>query len=359
MKMIKKIATFISIFLLYFIIKEFLALYTFTRSIHPWAGYATVVLIAIFIGYFIIIPISQILRLRPRYIPTTKRDDVEKLVQVRLKHFKTNRYLRESDFDFQSITWDEKGYRQITTFLKPEAERLRKKYITQLFYSTAIAQNGFLDAILILSSSINLVKDLFLLYHGRVSNRDLWKIAKMVYFSVAIGGSEGVEYATDEIFSKLTASSIKSIPFASRILGSLADGFINAALLARISLITEKYCQTLYLESERTLYPSLKTIVTTTRLITSDLIEKISGELKKMTKEKTGEILLMTVNPVGYVLSKAMTRIADTSDRLTLQQRASLQETAQIAHNPFGYGIRKVGEIFKKRNNVHFRKVKN
>ncbi len=89
------------------------------------------------------------------------------------------------------------------------------------------------------------------LYHGRVSNKALW----------AIGGSEGVEYATRELFSKLATESIKSVLFADRIFGSLADGFVNAALLTRISLITENYCKLVTIESDKDLHPTSEFIL--------------------------------------------------------------------------------------------------
>jgi len=268
-----------------------------------------------------------------------------------MKNFKSNPFLLDSHFDFESLAYDEGGHGKILDCLQPEAERIRRKYVTQLFYSSSIAQNGFLDAILILSSSVNLVKELFILYHGRVSNKDLWAIARKVYYSMAIGGSEGVEYATEEIFSKLTSGGIKSIPFASKILGSIADGFVNAALLTRISFITENYCKLVYLKSEKDLYPSYKSVISSTKIITADIIERIFKELKSIAKDKTSKYVLMTVNPVGYIMGNAMVRMADSSRKLTPLQKDVMRESAELAQNPIGYGFGKVADLFRKKKN--------
>ena len=351
MKLIKKLIFFISIFFVYIILKEFITLYHFTKSIHPVVVVITLIVIFIFITYFILVPIVQIIRIPRNYSPTKEKNKVPGLIQLRMNNFRSNKFLTDSNFDLESITPDETGYNRITEFLQPEAEKIRKKYVTQLFYSSSIAQNGFLDAILILSSSINLVKELFILYHGRVSNKDLMAIAKKVYYSMAIGGSEGVEYATEEIFSKLTAGGIKSIPFASKILGSVADGFINAALLTRISFITENYCKYLYITSEKDLYPSYKVVISSTKIITSDIIEKFIRELKNVAKDRTSKYVLATVNPVGYILGKAMGRMAESSDKLTPQQREFVRESATIAQNPVGYGCTKLIDLFKKKKN--------
>ena len=351
MRVLKKILFFFSIFILYIIAKEFVGLFRFMHGIHPVAGYATLAVVTAFAGYAIVLPIIQILRMPRNLAPTRDAGAVPALAEKRVKQFRGNACLVAQGIDAQSLPQDEAGYEQIIQTLKPEADAIRKRYVTQLFYSSSIAQNGFLDAILILSSSVNCVKDLFLLFHGRVSNRDLWTIAKKVYVSMAIGGSEGVEYATEEIFSKLTSGGVKSIPFASKILGSIADGFINAVLLNRIALITQKYCTTLYLASERDLYPSYQSVVSSTKIITGDILERIFNELKSIAREKTGKVVLMTVNPVGYLLGSVMGRMAEGSEKFSPHQKEVMMESAAIAQNPFAFGLRKFTEIFRKRRN--------
>ena len=349
MRFLKKILFFFSIFILYIIAKEFIGLYQFMYGIHPIVGYATLAVIVTFAVYTIILPVIQILRMPRNRSPVMDAKAIPELAEKRVRQFKNNPYLKECGIDVDSLPQGEEGYDQIIQTLKPEADAIRKRYVTQLFYSSSIAQNGFLDAILILSSSVNCVKDLFLLFHGRVSNRDLWIIAKKVYVSMAIGGSEGVEYATEEIFSKLTSGGVKSIPFASKILGSIADGFINAVLLNRIAIITQNYCTMLYLPSESELYPSYKSVVSSTKIITADILERIFNELKSIAKEKTGKVVLMTVNPVGYILGSVMGRMAEGSEKLSDHQKTVMLESAAIAQNPFGFGLRKFTEIFKRK----------
>lgn len=349
MTIVKKFLFFISLFLIYLVLKELVMLYAFARSIHPFVGYGALIVIFSFVSYFILLPVFHIVRMPRNYGPTRKMRKVPDLVQRRMRHFQVNPYLVESGFDFETVSFDEEGYQKIIDHLKPEAERIRKKYVTQLFYSTAIAQNGFLDAILILSSSVNLVKELFLLYHGRVSNKDLLAIAKKVYYSMAIGGSEGVEYATEEILSKITAGGIRTIPFASKILSSIADGFVNATLLTRIAMITENYCKYIYISSERNLYPTISSVVASTRMITSDVIEKIFNEMKRIAKDKTSRYVLMTVNPVGYIVGRAMAKKAERSETMRPSQRELIRETALLAQNPIGYGLGKIVNLLKRR----------
>ena len=218
MKFIEKILYFFSLFVLYLIFKAFLLLYNQVKEIHPYAGYGVLLLsLGIFV-YFVFLPAIKIFSLPRNLGPAWNVDQENRLIRERIYKYKENPYLISSGEIMTAIEPTKENYLRLTKLLEQECSRLRKLSVSQLFYTTSIAQNGFLDAILILSASINHVKDIFILFNGRVSNRDLWIIAQKIYYSVAIGGSEGVEYATEEIFSKFASDSMKSIPFIDKII---------------------------------------------------------------------------------------------------------------------------------------------
>lgn len=347
MNIIKRIFIFISIFLLYFIVKEFISLYLFARSLHPYAGYAVLGLILAAVIYFVVVPVVKIISIPRYYAPTTNPREVPLVIEKRMAYFRENTYLLESGFDFSGVEATEQGYKQVVARFEPEARRIRKKYVSRLFYTTSISQNGFLDAILILSASVNLVKELFTLYQGRVSNKDLFAIAKRVYYSMAIGGSEGVEYATEEIFSKFSMEGLRGIPFADKIVGSLVDGFVNAAMLTRISLITENYCKLVYLKSPRDLYPSATFIASATRLVISDMLDRIRGEMVRSSFEKTGNLLKSAVYPVTYIFKKALGK---SENEENFPGEEILHEIDSIEVNRVSYGFSKLAGIFRKKN---------
>lgn len=349
MTILKRILFFITLFFLYIILKEFLQFYHYARSLHPYAGYAALALVAAVLVYFVMIPLLRILWLPGRFSPVRDPDKIRPEIKKRIRHLQKNPIVLETGLDVSALPETREGYEKVMNTLRPEVEKIRKKYVTQIFYTTAIAQNGFLDALFILSAGVNMVKDIFLLYRGRVSNRELAVIGRMVYVSMAIGGSEGIEYAMDEIVSRVFSGGMKGIPFASKILGSLADGFINAALLTRIALITDNYCRMVFIESERALYPSFQTVISTTRILTTDLIERILGEVKNLARERTGQVVLSTVNPVGRLLAMAMHRTADHSEKLSARQREWLREAAAVADNPFSAVLKKMSELFRRK----------
>lgn len=297
-RQIKRILAFLSIFLLYFIAKEFLDLYVTLNAVHPYLAYGFILLAAGVLVYFVGIPVYRILKIPKAPAPLTSEDNLEKELDKRFELLEKNPYLQSVGYDLSSVSRTREGYEEVMKVMKKESAKIRNKYVNSLFYSSAISQNGFIDAILILSSSVNLVKDTFIHYNGRVTNRDLLVIGKQIYYSMAIGGSETVEYATGEIFSKLSTEGMRSIPFFDKILGSLADGFVNAALLTRVALITDNYCSKLIISSERELRPSPAFIVSTAANITGTMQRRLYDEMKRLAGSRIKNAATWAANPV-------------------------------------------------------------
>jgi hypothetical protein len=349
MKLLKRILFFISLFILYIIFRELLELYIYTRSIHPILGYTVLTLIFLAIVYFVAIPIYRILTLPVTPGPVINRDKESELIAGRIKRFAKNKYLREKGYVFNPGENIKEHYNNTINLLERECEIIRRKYVAQLFYSSSVSQNGFIDALLVLSYSINMVKDVFILYNGRVNNRDLLNIAQKVYYSVAIAGSEGVEYVTDEIITKLASQGVKSIPFIDKILGSIADGFVNALLLNRISYITENYCKLTYLDSKNALYPSPVKVFKATKHITSDMTDKLILVIRRISIDKTVNFAVVALNPIGYVWEKTFDwLLSDKSIEEKGFFKSLIIETGKFAGNPLTYGIGKIYNLLNK-----------
>ncbi|MCD4818448.1 MAG: hypothetical protein K8S23_07130 [Candidatus Cloacimonetes bacterium] len=347
MKYIKKIIFFLSLFVLYIIFREFLELYVMIKQINPYIGYIFIGILVAFLIYFVIIPIIKLFSLPKAYGPVTDKTKEIELIKKRLEGFKKNKFLISNGINTDNLPANTESYNEIVKHLEKECELIRRKHVSQMFYSTSIAQNGFLDAIFILSGSINHIKSIFILYNGRVSNRDMFRILKKIYYAMAIGGSEGVEYATKEIFSKFATESLKSIPFIDKILASIADGLVNATLLTRISYITEKYCKLTYIESEKDLFPNPEFVIASAKHITSDIIDRIYSTIKELALEKSLNFALIAVNPIGFVLGKTIDYVSPNS--ISDEKKVSLKDHAKLIGNPIAYGFEKLYKSLKKR----------
>ena len=336
-------------FLIYIIIRELLELYFYAQTIHPVLGYVVLTIIMVAFIYFVITPAYKIFTLPVNPGPVFSLSKEDALIATRLKKFSKNKFLQGHQNKIVITNNVREQYSQRIELLEEECTNIRKKYVAQLFYSSSISQNGFIDAMLVLSYSVNMVKDIFVLYNGRVTNRDLLNIAKKIYYSIAIAGSEGIEYVTDEIITKLASDGIKSIPFIDKILGSIADGFLNALLLNRISYITENYCKLTYIESNNDLYPSPAKVFNATKHITADMTIKLIAVMKKISLDKTINFALVALNPVGYVWEKTFDKLL--ADK-TLEDRGFFKnliiESGKFAGNPITYGFGKIYYLFNK-----------
>lgn len=342
LKFIKKILFFFSFFLIFFVVKEFISFYAYLKAIDPVLAWVAISLLGALTVYFVVIPVIQIFRIPVNPSPTTNLSLEMNVIEKRIKRFRNNQLLQTKGIEVQKLHPTREDYNRVIKILNKESEKIRRKYISQVFYRTGIIQNGFLDALLILSSSVAMVKDIFILYNGRVSNRDVWRIGKQVYYSVLIGGSEAAEYATEEVFSKFASDSLKSIPFLDKILTSMADGLINAAMMTRVALITENYCTKTYVKTYREIYPSPKFITQTAKSITSNIISNIGVLLKRMAGEKTVDVLLKVGNPVGYIFEEAIDAAFPTElEKEESGFKKGLKTGMKFLGNPVIYGIEK------------------
>lgn len=312
MSIIKRLLFLGAFFLLYLVVREFLELYILIRNLHPLAGYGFLVAAAAGLIYFAGVPVLKIWRMPVFPSPARDPEAGEQVMRRRLESFKNNPHLSEMDWSGS----EQDQYDRSLILLKSKSHEIRKRYVRNIFYTTSIVQNGFLDAFFILSGAFNLIKEIFAVYSGRVSRTDLLKIGKNIYYAVAIGGSEAVEYATGEVFSRFTTEGVRSIPFIDRIMGSLADGYINALLLTRVSYITENYCTLTYIESEKKLNPSPRRVFSVTSDLTKDIISSLKRTLRHLARERVKDTVRFTVRPVKFVWEKTLGK--SEGERITL-----------------------------------------
>ncbi|MEA3285976.1 MAG: DUF697 domain-containing protein [Candidatus Marinimicrobia bacterium] len=352
--MLKRLALFILVLFIYLILREMLAFYVLASSANPYLGYFVLVILIAVLAYFVLIPVYKISRVSGDPGPVRKRKKELDLIERRLQLAQKNPYLKKIEFEHPKFGSALERYEQTSAELSKRADEIRRKYIVHLFYSTAVSQYGFIDAILIFSANLNLVKEIFTIYTGRATGRDLWQIMKQVYYSVAIGGSEGVEFAVEELISKLGSDTLKSIPFFDKVMASIAGGFTNAVLLTRISLITENYCRLTYIQSTKDLSPEPKMILDTTRAIVDEPIKYIKHQLNDIAKQKAIDFSKYAINPTRTVIEKAIEKFTPRQDDSDREKKSVLRSMA-VGVNPLNYFSRRkkrkvtIRSIFRKR----------
>ncbi len=256
-------------------------LYVFLNTVDP--NFAKIVLggIAVLISYYLIVPGIRILRL-PAFGPVSEKNQEKKLIEFRISRMKLNPIIVENNINVSNTSKDE--LERLNEVLKKHTKDIRHKFIQRVFTGTTIAQNGFVDAIIILYCSISMVKEIFESFNGRGSISDLITLSRTIITAIAMGGSDVAEQGAEsaiESISQLSGKSLEAIPFAGAAAKSVADGYFNAILISRIGLITENYCSMTYLSKPSEIYPSYSKVLAETRAIVSNPISSLFSRFKK------------------------------------------------------------------------------
>lgn len=256
-------------------------LYYYLYQNDPILAYVFLGVLAAVAIFYILIPAIRVFFTKRFSLPAKNPSEIEQKRKERMEHFAKNKLVIAGGIKPEALEPTQENYDKIVDILSRESAKVRKKYVSKVFYITAIVQNGFLDALFILSLSVQLINDTFKVFNGRPPGMQMWDISKKIYYSIIIGGSEAAEYASEELFQKLASEGVKGIPFAGRIVSSLTDGFVNATLLTRVALITENYCKKIYFKNAGELFPSGKAITETTTLLSKDVLNRTFEKLKQ------------------------------------------------------------------------------
>jgi len=124
--------------------------------------------------------------------------------------------------------------------IKKELNKMIVDHAETVFLSTAISQNGRLDAIAVITINLKLIKNLVLKCGFRPSYYSLGKLSVNVLSTAIIAESlEDMNFS--EVFPSTGVNALSEIPLLKTITGSFAQGVGNALLSLRVGIITRNY----------------------------------------------------------------------------------------------------------------------
>jgi hypothetical protein len=144
--------------------------------------------------------------------------------------------------------------------LSDQADEIVKAAGSRVFLTTAISQNGSLDAILVLGLQSRLVWDVAHVYSQRPGLRDMAYLYANVVGTAFVAGeiddvdlSERIQPVLSSVLGSV-ASPVPGLQTASTVfVNSVVSGSANAFLTLRVGLIAEDYCCALVRPSRKTL----------------------------------------------------------------------------------------------------------
>jgi hypothetical protein len=244
-KLIYPVSIVFIILLLIFIINQLVSLYQNLNLIHPVAAVAGTAIVGLVIFGLLLVPVILIGKL-PAPLPFP--DDDEDLPQYK-KAFRERLAKHPIAIENRLDPHNEAQLRQIHDKLTEKADKIIFETASAVFLSTAISQNGKLDAFTVLAAQIRLIWLVAHVYWQRPSVKNL----KQLYSNVAINAMAAstleqvdISQQIQPIITTILKSPGKHIPLVGNaahiITDSIMEGSVNAFLSLRVGVITKNYC---------------------------------------------------------------------------------------------------------------------
>jgi hypothetical protein len=276
----------------------------FARSLHPLAGDLVSIGLVMLAGAALITPIVIIARLPRALVPpaATDLEAVEAYREQLTQRLSRNSYLTANPIDLSG----EAGLTAAIQLLNARADQLTKRAAATAFVSTAISQNGRLDAMMVLAMQLRLVWQIAQLYRQRPHWRELLNLYSNVAVTALLVSeiedldiSEQIEPIVASVLGSGVVSAVPGVgTVAVNILtNSLIEGTANAFLTLRIGSVTRLYCGALTKLDKR--------------LVRRSATVAAAAMLGSIVRESAGVVSKAILNAVGEVSTRGAAAARD------------------------------------------------
>ncbi len=248
-KQFKTLAIFISVavvlaFIL-FVINQVAAVYANLSAVNPMLAKVVLGVLVLVFAAILITPVVIYVKL-PKPINFPDNDvEKEKYFRQLAKRLEKNKHLQGQNLDLTS----REGLEKALGILQEKANDTIQKTATSVFLTTAVSQNGKLDALTVLVTQTKMVWEIAHIYWQRPALRD------MIHLYANVGGTTflaseiedlDISRQIEPILSAMFKSPGKSLPIVGHaahiIMDSILEGSVNAFLTLRVGIIAKRYC---------------------------------------------------------------------------------------------------------------------
>ena len=246
------VAFTLMVLFLVFAVNQTAELYALAKGVHPYLGYAALVLVGTAFALIIIVPLFGLLSLRSRPEMPKSVDDPEfdQYVLTLKSRLKTNPYLLGQSFAFDESKEPKMEVMRALSLLDAEATKLVKRGASSVVLTTAISQNGALDRIFVISSLVRMIWDVSHIYNQRPSFREITYLYGNIFATVLMARSvEDLDLMDDQlepVIASILGGSLGSlIPgtvyVTNLLINSITEGSVNALLCLRVGAMAKRY----------------------------------------------------------------------------------------------------------------------
>jgi hypothetical protein len=295
-------------------INQLVSLYQNLAVIHPLLAIVGTSLVGVLVFGLFLIPVVLITKL-PAPLPFPDDDaDLARYKRSFRERLTKHPVAVENGLD----PHDEDQLKELYQRLNNRADKIIFESASAVFISTAISQNGKLDAFTVLAAQVRLIWRVAHIYWQRPSIRNL----QQLYSNVAINAMAAstidqmdISQQIQPIISAILKSPGKHIPVVGNaahiITESIMEGTVNAFLTLRVGVLTKNYC-----------FPEGKTIteIKSNSFVEASLLlkqlvvkssKKVAEGILKAGKNASVQTFRTSYDAIGKAMTSAKTGISD------------------------------------------------
>ncbi|MFA0961709.1 DUF697 domain-containing protein [Roseivirga sp. BDSF3-8] len=314
---------FLVVFLI-FVFNQLSQLYLIARDVGPVFAIVVVTAAALLILGLFLVPVYLYFTLPSALVPPDTEEEFDGYRMQLFQRLKRNKHLKEQGYQLTDITQLEEAL----SILDARAREIIDQTAKSVFVTTAISQNGKLDALTVFATQTKMVYQIARLYYQRPSLKDLLHLYGNVgaasLFAVSIEEMDITEQIEPVIRSMVKNTAGRSIPFVGSIThiitDSLMEGTVNAFLTLRVGVITSRFCGAVH-----TLTPAQAR---------RSAFSEASGMLRKLVLSVSGSVINAIMTSAKRAGAQTFQSGVDAVSRVTTQAKSGLVRAVEV---PMGW----------------------
>ena len=253
--MFKRLVLFVSLLVLLcstiFIINQTAQIVGLANTISPALARVVLVFLLIVYAILILVPIVLFVRMPKPINPPVDEGSPE--YQIYLRRLGARLAANHPNLASAGALKDRASIESVLKILDVKADAIVKRAASTRFVTTAVSQNGRLDAIMVLAQQTRLIWQVAHIYNQRPALRDFVRLYANVGATVFAASeledlnvSAQVEPIIKAAFGSVAASLVPGISsVTSIVMHSVLVGTANAFLTLRVGIICQSYCRSI------------------------------------------------------------------------------------------------------------------
>ncbi len=343
-KLAKYVAVLLGLLFVLFVVNQLYQLYVLTAAVHPWFGAVVTGAVAVAVVLAIALPVLYFLRLPKTLTPPDGTAQGQEAYQQQLaRRLMANKHVKAAGIDWHQPD----AMQQAVQVLDDKANESLQHTARSVFLTTAISQNGKLDAFVVLLTQARMVWQLAHIYQERPAFKDMWNLYINVGTSALLASQVEQINITEQIEpvvkSLVKSAAGKSIPVVGQaahvIMDSIFEGSTNAFLTLRVGIITRQYCSS---GGALTVKQMRKNALKEASMMLGSLVLALSGQVVKAvlgaTKDAGVESIKTGAKAVGKAASSMANGISGWAGKINPFQKSKKAALTVTAITPLAPG---------------------